>query len=240
MKTQGTQVRILALRLLVAALVLMGGQDGGAQETGADLPTVAVLDFTGFMLGQGGNSAPLGKAVSAMLITELSEREGLRVIERYRLQDLLTEQRLSLSGRVDEETAIDVGRMVGAQYTVHGQVSSIGDMTRLDMRAVNVETSEILEVQKLTDQTSELLSLVVRMADIFIQKLQLDPPSARPDMATIPVQATIEFSRAVDFEDRGEKEKAIEHYRKALEIHPDHREARKALDRLTGGEGGER
>jgi tetratricopeptide (TPR) repeat protein len=103
-----------------------------------------------------------------------------------------------------------------------------------------VETSEILEVQKLTDQTSELLSLVVRMADIFVQKLQLDPPSARPEMATIPVQATIEFSRAVDFEDRGEREKAIEHYRKALEIHPDHREARRALERLTGGEGGER
>jgi len=226
--------RILAAAVL---LLLMPVGRGMAQESSPDLPTVAVLDFTGLMIGQGGNSAPLGKAVSAMLITELSGREGLRVIERNRLQDLLTEQRLSLSGRVDEETAIQVGRMVGAQYIIHGQVTSIGDMTRMDMRAVDVETSEVLEVQKLSDRTSELLSLVVKMADLFAAKLQLEPPSERRKIEQIPVQATIEFSRGVDFEDRGDTAQAVEHYRKALEIFPNHRDARKALERLekTGG-----
>ncbi len=230
-------IRVLAITVL---LVAAGGQDGWAQEARQDLPTVAVLDFTGFLLGQEGNSAPLGKAVSAMLITELSSRDGLRVIERYRLQDILTEQSLSLSGRVDEETAVQVGRMVGAQYTVHGQVSTVGNQTRLDMRAVDVETSEILEARKLTGQTSELLSLVVDMADLFTRELQLEPPSDRPEVEAIPVAATIEFSRAVDFEDKGQVEQAVEHYRRALEIHPDHRDARKALDRLTGEGGSDR
>jgi TolB-like protein len=206
-----------------------------AQAGGADLPTVAVLDFTGLMIGQGGNSAPLGKAVSSMLITELSDRPGMQVIERFRLQDLLTEQRLSLSGRVDEETAIEVGRLVGAQYIIHGQVTSIGDQTRMDMRAVDVETSEILEVLKASDQTTELLALVVRMADLFAAKLELDPPSARPRTAPIPVQATIAFSRGVDFEDKGDVQQAIEQYRRALELHPEHRDAQRALDRLEGG-----
>ncbi|MFC1574533.1 CsgG/HfaB family protein [Gemmatimonadota bacterium] len=235
-------MRTLAPRILVAAilLVLLGGQDGSAQEPQPNLPTVAVLDFTGLMIGQGGNSAPLGKAVAAMLITELSGREGMQVIERYRLQDLLTEQRLALSGRVDEDTAIEVGQMLGAQFIIHGQVTSIGDITRMDMRAVDVETSEVLEVQKLSDQTSELLSLVVRMADIFSQNLRLTPPSERPDMESIPVQATIEFSRGVDFEDQGDTAQAILHYQRALEIHPGHRDAQKALDRLTGGGGEDR
>ncbi len=227
--------------LAAAAFILMvGGQGGFAQEGPPDLPTVAVLDFTGLMIGEGGNSAPLGKAVSAMLVTELSGREGMRVIERQQLQDILTEQRLSLSGRVDEDTAIEVGVMVGAQYIIHGQVTSIGDMTRMDMRAVDVETSEVLEVQKLSDKTSELLSLVVRMADIFTQKLRLDPPSARARMEAIPVLATIAFSRGVDFEDKGDKEKAMEQYQEALRIHPGHRDAQKALDRLTGGGGEDR
>jgi hypothetical protein len=110
----------------------------------------------------------------------------------------------------------------------------------MDMRAVDVETSEVLEVQKLMDQTSELLSLVVRMADIFSQNLQLTPPSERPEMEAIPVQATIAFSRAVDFEDQGETEQAIAQYRAALEIHPNHQGAQRALDRLTGGGGVDR
>ncbi|MFG1690815.1 CsgG/HfaB family protein [Gemmatimonadota bacterium] len=225
-------LRALALVALVvfwipSALVAQGGE--------GDVPTVAVLDFTGLMIGQGGNSAPLGKAVSSMLITELSGRPGMQVIERFRLQDLLTEQRLSLSGRVDEDTAIEVGRLVGAQYIIHGQVTSIGDQTRMDMRAVDVETSEILEVLKASDQTTELLSLVVRMADLFAAKLELDPPSARPNIAPIPVQATIAFSRGVDFEDKGDIDQAKEQYRRALELHPEHRNAQQALDRLEGG-----
>lgn len=236
-QTEDIHLRILAPRILVLAVLLLffGGREAMAQGVEPVLPGVAVMDFTGLMIGQGGNSAPLGKAVSAMLTTELSGRDGMRVIERTLLQQMLTEQRLALSGRVDESTAIEVGRMVGAQYVIHGAVTSIGDMTRMDMRAVDVETSEILEVQKLSGATTELLSLVVRMADIFSQQLQLDPPSARADTESIPVQATIAFSRGVDFEDKGEAQQAIEQYERALEIHPGHRDAQKALDRLQGG-----
>jgi TolB-like protein len=230
-------LRTTAPRILVFAslLLLFSGREVTAQGTDPDLPGVAVMDFTGLMIGQGGNSAPLGKAVSAMLTTELSTREGMRVIERQNLQLLLQEQRLALSGRVDENTAIEIGRMVGAQYVIHGQVTSIGETTRMDMRAVDAETGEVFEVQKVSGETTELLSLVVRIADIFSQQLHLTPPSARAGMENIPVQATIAFSRGVDFEDKGEPEQAIVQYERALEIHPGHRDAQKALVRLQGG-----
>lgn len=234
-------MRYLATRVLtfVALAVLLRASDGLGQEAQVELPTVAVLDFTGLMMGEGANSAPLGKAVAAMLVTELTDREGIRVIERYHLQDLLMEQRLSLSGRVEEGTALEVGLMVGAQYTIYGQVTSIGETTRMDMRIVNVETTEVLEVEKLSGSTSDLLSMVVQMADMFGDKLQLRSPTEREEVVAIPVQATIAFSRGVDFEDKGETALAIEQYRRALEIHPAHRDARKALDRLLGG-GGDR
>ena len=208
-------------------------QSGAAQSPAdADLPTAAVMDFNGFMLGQSGNSVPIGKAVTSMLVTELSEREGIRVVERARLQEILQEQRLALSGRVDEGTAIEVGRMLGVQYMIFGNVANIMDQVRLDMRAVNVETSEVLEVQKLTDDVDQLLSLVMRLADLFTARLELEPPSARPDVAEIPVQATIQFSRAVDLEDQGEVDRAMELYEQTLEIYPDHQGARRAMERL--------
>lgn len=213
----------------------MGTSGQAADSAGTDLPTVAVLDFTGFMIGQAGNSAPLGKAVSTMLITELSERPGMRVIERAQLKDILTEQQLALSGRVDENTAVEVGEMVGAQYVVKGQVTSIGEQMRMDVQAVDVETSEVLAVQKLSDRTSELLGMIMRIADLFTARLELDPPSRRPTVAQIPVQATIAFSRALDAEDSGDTQKAIELYEQTLEIYPDHREAKKALERLGAG-----
>jgi TolB-like protein len=221
------------ITVALTALALLGSSGAGsAQDGGEDLPTVAVLDFTGLMLGQAGNSAPLGKAVSSMLTTELLGRPGLRVIERYQLQDLLTEQKLALSGRVDEGTAVEIGKLLGAQYMIYGQVTSIATQLRMDMRAVDVETSEILEAQKMNATTDELLDVVVQMADAFGSQLDLTPPSGRPQMEAIPVRATIEFSRAVDFEDKGEKEKALEHYRAALEIFPAHPAAQAAVARL--------
>lgn len=225
----------VAVALLAVAMAVRGAPAQSAE--GEDVPTVAVLDFTGFMLGESGNSVSLGKAVSAMLVTEFSDRDGMRVIERARLADLLTEQRLALSGRVDESSAVEVGRLLGAQYVLVGQVSSVGETLRADIRAVDVETSEVVSVLKRTDAPTELLGVVVWIADELSRDLSLTPPSERPEVDPVPVAATIEFSRGVDYEDRGEREEAIARYRAVLEIHPGHEGARRALERLGAGGG---
>lgn len=204
--------------------------------TGQDLPTVGILDFTGFMLTDPASSESLGKAVSAMLITEMSGREGIRVIERQDLRRLLEEQALAVSGMVDDNTAIEIGRLLGAQYMVFGSATISGEM-RLDMRAVDVETSEILEAQKLVGPPEDLLDILMRASDRFAERLSLAPPSERAAMQEIPIRATIEFSRGVDFEDKGDTEQAIARYEAALVLHPTHRDAQRALDRLRNGGG---
>lgn len=229
-----TYMTVIVTALLAVALTVRTARAQGTAASG-DVPTVAVLDFTGFMLGEAGNSVNLGKAVSAMLVTEFSGRDGMRVIERAQLNELLTEQRLALSGRVEEASAVEVGELLGAQYVFHGQVASIGENLRIDIRAVDVETSEVVSVLKKMDKTAELLAVIVWVADEFSGELNLTPPSDRPEVEPIPVRATIEFSRGVDFEDKGEIEQAVEHYQAALEIYPDHRDAQRALDRLRDG-----
>jgi curli biogenesis system outer membrane secretion channel CsgG len=221
--------------VLVAFVAIAIAAGSRAPVAGQDVPTVAVMDFSSFMMGEGGASVNLGKALSAMLVTEFSGREGMRIVERQQLNDLIREQDLSLSGRIEESQAIEVGKMLGVQYVFLGQVTSIVDNLRMDIRAVDVETSEIVTVMKRSDKTTELFAVVVGLADDFSDALKLTRPSARPEMESIPIQATIEFSRAVDFEDRGEVEQAIEHYEATLAIHPNHRDAQRALERLRGG-----
>jgi TolB-like protein len=218
-----------------ALLAVASAVQGAPAQTTDDLPTVAVMDFTGFMLGEAGNSVNLGKAFSTMLVTEFSGRPGMRVVERQQLNDLLTEQKLALSGRVDESTAVEVGKLLGAQYVFLGSVTSMGEQLRVDIHVTDVETSKILLAMKRSDKTTNLLDVVVKVADDFSSKLDLTPPSERAQVEPIPVKATIEFSRAVDFEDKGDTAQAVEHYKKALEIYPNHRDAKQALARLQGG-----
>lgn len=226
---------VLAVQPAAAQTADSSPKAAGSGNGGADLPTVAVLDFDGLMLGEAGNSVNLGKAVSAMLVTEFANQPGLRVIERQRLKDILTEQKLALSGRVDESTAIKVGKLLGAQYVIHGSVVSWAGELRLDIHAVDVETGKVLDASKMQDKTTNLLNVVVSIADDFSKKLKLTPPSDRPPVEAIPIQATIEFSRAVDYEDRGDTAQAIEHYKKVLEVDPSHRGAKAALARLQKG-----
>jgi len=222
--------RIVRNACLVALCAMTAGS-----VAGQDVPTVAVMDFSSFMMGEGGGSVQLGKALSAMLVTEFSGRDGMRVVERQQLNDLIREQDLSLSGRIEESDAIEVGKMLGVQYVFLGQVTSIVDNLRMDIRAVDVETSEIVSVMKKSDKTTELFAVVVDLADEFSDALNLTRPSQRPEIEPIPVRATIEFSRAVNYEDEGETELAIQHYEATLAIHPNHRDARRALERLRGG-----
>jgi curli biogenesis system outer membrane secretion channel CsgG len=225
--------RAIALAATLSAALLSASASPAQAQ--ADVPRVAVMDFTSFMMGEAGSQVNLGKAISAMLVTEFSSREGIQVIERAELNAMIEEQDLTLLGRVQESDAIELGKMLGVQYILLGQVTSIVDNLRMDIRAVDVETSEILTVLKKSDKTSELLSVVVGLADEFGEQLDLAPPSQREEVESIPVAATIEFSRALDFEDRGDIEQAIEHYEATLAIYENHRDARRALERLRGG-----
>lgn len=226
-----------AIAPTTALMLLLGVIGGSVTPEGSsaqDVPRIAVLDFNSFMMGEGGASVNLGKAIAAMLVTEFSGRDGLQVVERQQLNALLDEQDLGFSGRLNEQQAIEVGKLLGVQYVLLGQVTSIVDNLRMDIRAVDVETSEIVTVLKKSDKTSELFAVVVELADDFSAELDLVPPSQRPEVETIPVSATIEFSRALDFEDRGQIEQAIAHYEATLAIYANHRDARRALERLRG------
>ena len=100
------------------------------------LPTVAVLDFRGFMLGEGGNSVTIGKALSAMLVREFAARDGINVVDRQQLQALL-QQQVAPAARVDEDSAVEVGRLLGVRYVFEGSGVSIATQLRVDIRAID-------------------------------------------------------------------------------------------------------
>jgi TolB-like protein len=232
-----SRLRPIMVALIAAVAPVPAVSPALAQTVDTRTATVGVLDFSGVMMSNAGASVSLGKAVSSMLITELVGRPGITVIERQDLRKVLEEQRLALSGVVDESTAIEVGRILGAQYMIFGVATSWSGL-RLDMRAVDVETSEILSVEKMQGEDDELLDMVVRIGDRFAETLSLPPLEDRPDFEPVPAMATIEFSRGLDFEDEGDVAEARAAFERALQLYPNHRGARRALERLNQEGGG--
>lgn len=218
---------LLALALLGLAASPLAAQD---PEPAA---TVAVLDLEAASLSLD-DAAAVGKGVAGMLATELSGRPGIRVVERARLQSLLTEQKLALSGRVDDRTAVEVGKLLGANYLLKGVVMLWGEQARLDLHILNVETGELFQVDKVSGEPGDLLGMVNEIADRFARNLDLEVPQ-RAAAEEVPIRAVILFSQGLDLEDRGELDRAAAKYREALAAFPGYREATTALERVERG-----
>jgi len=65
------------------------------------------------------------------------------VVDRHQLEAIRVEQNFQLSGEVDDNTALGIGRFFGAQTIVSGRVSSLGGHFRLTIRALDVQTAQV-------------------------------------------------------------------------------------------------
>lgn len=211
-------------------------------------PTVAVLYFTNSVLGpRNADLQPLSKGIADMLIGSLASNPNIRVVERDRIQAVLDEQKLATDGKLDQETAIKVGKIVGAHHMITGVYASElkGDDVSLRVRVFNVETSEIEKdgIVEVKGKMDALLPLVDKLGAQLNSQLKLPaiPAPARDEHQTsmkkqekVPFQAVMLYSRALDEKDHGNKEKAVTLFRQAIAAFPDY-EAPKAELKKIGG-----
>jgi len=203
-------------------------------------PGIAVLPFdnAGSYGQDKENFDALQRGIAGMLISELSANPAARVVERERIQQILDEQRLADSGRVDARTAAKIGKLVGARYVVTGSfIDFYGDF-RLDIRLVNVETSEIVKSEKEQARRDHLFDIIRNAATHLMRETNLPPlPRAaqeRQSSRQVPTEALTYYSRALLYQDRGDRPKAVEMYQKAIAVFPDYAEARDGLQRVRG------
>jgi TolB-like protein len=93
-------------------------------------PTIAVLDFTadkntitighGFIVREVLESTT--NLLSSDLVTFLVKTNKFDVVERSRMKDILAEQEFSESGYISPETAVKLGKLIGADYFVMGKI----------------------------------------------------------------------------------------------------------------------
>lgn len=211
----------------------------GAQQRGQDTrPGIAVLPFSnGGSYGQGKEDfEALERGIAGMMISELSANPAARVVEREQIQRLLEEQNLGAQGRIDPQTAARIGKLVGARYVVLGTfIDFYGDF-RVDVRLVNTETSEIVKTESERMQRDHLFDIIRNISARLMKDANLPAlPRQASDQRMgrqIPTEALTYYSRALLYQDRGQKEKAVEMFNRALAIFPEYAEAQEGLQRV--------
>lgn len=159
----------------VLALALLAVLPGVVQAQAK--PVVAVLYFENNSIGKDrADFDGIGKGIAEILITDMAANPNLKIVERDRVQALLTEQNLTKEKVIDPQTAIRLGKIIGAQYLITGGFMSDGRGTyTLTSRVINVETSQITNPLRLPSKGDDVLGLINQLSQKLNNEMRLTP-----------------------------------------------------------------
>jgi TolB-like protein len=231
----------------LAFAALVAGNAAAQQRPGPAAPDtrpgIAILDFDiGGSIGREAEEyEALRRGLASMTLFELTQNTQLRIVERAQLQQILQEQNLGREGRVDPNTAAQIGRLVGARYMITGTLIDIRGNMSIDARLINAETSEIIRTHRVRGRMDNLFDLVNQLATSLMRDAALPPLEQRAQQEfrqqnpAPPTAAVMAYSRAVLYADRGDTQRAVEQYRRAITAFPQYTQARTECNRLQTG-----
>ena len=99
--------------------------------------TVAVLSIAS-------EDAELAEFVIEEMVYNIVATRKFRVVDRRSLDAIQKEAKFQYSGDVDDNSAVSIGRLLGANVVITGSVGGTGVTRRIRAKALHVQTAEIL------------------------------------------------------------------------------------------------
>lgn len=166
-----------ALAAALALPVVVGAQ---APDT---RPVVVVFTFDNNAIGAGrADFDGIKTGVQDLLITDMASNAKIRLVDRAHIAEIQAEQNMVKSGAVDPQTAVRLGKILGAQYAVTGGwTSDAAGKAILTGRTIDIETSQILgNAQKIEGKKDDVLSMISELSTKLNSNMNLAPkPGAR-------------------------------------------------------------
>ncbi|MBX7096631.1 MAG: hypothetical protein K1X89_02870 [Myxococcaceae bacterium] len=203
-------------------------------------PLVAILYFD--VQSNDQKLQVLKKGLAQMMISDLSAAEGIRVLERERLEDLLAELKLQQGAMVDKATAAQVGKLAGARYLVTGSVIEAGKNILFEARAIRLETGDVLKpeggkpmrVKASADDVYEAeQELSGRLSELLSKAEALAPPAPKKTGVKLKLSTALKYAEALDAKDKKDPKTAADKLKAVVKDQPDFVLAALDLDRLV-------
>lgn len=197
---------------------------------GADPIAVSYFDNTSRIVSYD----PLSKGISDMLITDLSKIQGVTIVERSRLEDLLKEIELNKTKYFDDKTAQKLGKGLGAKSILTGAFLLLNENLRIDARMVDVQTGKILMAESVNCNKDDFFSGYKQLVELITKQMKLGSGSASlaPKTNNVGLNAVVQYSKAIDFADKGLNTDASELLASTVKQFPDFGFAKNKLDQI--------
>ncbi len=159
---------------IIAAFVIIMGCAGGPKASKADELDLAIRDTSDYLndnipkgnkiiiLNIQSDYASLSDYIIDELIANAVNDKIFKVVDRAQLEQIRAELNFQWSGEVDDKSALEIGKFLGAQTIVTGAISQLADRHRMRIRALNVKTAEVQGQYNRNITTSPMITALMK------------------------------------------------------------------------------
>lgn len=209
-------VLVLVLAALAPTIALAGSP-----------ATLSVLYFENRSPSRGGDPAQSGdptedhawlsKGLADMLTTDLAATGGVRLVERERLELLLNEQELALSGLLDAANAPAIGAFLNAEALCYGFFMILENELRVDARVSSVQTGLVLAAASASGPLDQLNAIEHSLMLSLAAGLGLETVAAP---VLVPTRALSSYYKGLDLMDKGRYADAVAFFGESVRAAP--------------------
>ena len=218
------------LLLIVGWMVMRGGTESGhggaGTEAGADAkPSVAVLYFDNLTGDEDMNWLRTGLA--DMLVTDLSQLTGVRVVGTDRVYQILKDLDMLDESITSAETVQEVADQADVKTVLLGSFVKVGDTLRISVKVQDADTGEIIGTERAEGPGGDNLFVLVDSLSTSLRgrfessgSAPLDGDQDLMDVTTASLEAYRYYSEGVHLADLDKNEEAIALLEKSVELDP--------------------
>jgi len=136
---------------------------------------IAVIEFSDIQ----GKVSNLGRYLAEELTTRLYLTGQFEVVERQLLNKILQEHQLSLSGMIDENSAVELGKILGVDAIATGSITDLGSSVKVNARLISAESGKVFSVASVKihkdDTIRNLLEQTVESTSLAQNEVKANP-----------------------------------------------------------------
>ena len=197
----------------------------------SQISPVAIAIFPFSYFGKEKKYSSLGKGISEMMITDLSQVKGLVPVERVRLQALMDEIGLGQSGMIKEGSAPRFGKLLGAGKIVAGSFDVLSKKkVQFNAAFWDVLKNKFPPPSTETDKLDNIFRIEKDLVFSLIDDMGiLLTPQEKAKIQQIPTKnlhAFLAYCQGLEMEDAGNFGKAAQFFQKAVRLDPNFSKAK--------------
>ena len=218
---------IVVMMLLLPVLSWAGGSKDSSTGTGVSL--MEAIDLSADRIAEDVGKYRIAvvafetenNALSDFIIAELSgalHDRNIEIVGRQGLNWVMQELDFQMSGAVSDETMQSLGKFMGAEIIVTGQLRNLGGNYRLTATAVRVEQLTNASLPRFDVRNDRAMRNMI--AALGNQSIKTRAADYGATVDTNPQSAGTFLDRGIQFAMRGEFDQAIADFTEALRLNP--------------------